>query len=199
SPPRRSGGGPAPPGRAPPVGRAPAPAGGQDWLAAERASLVAVTAHAATCGWPGHAIALSAILHLYLEADRHLADAQAVFASALQAARQTGDPAAQADSLRNLGVVATMQGHYQQAADEFGSALELYRQVGDRRGQARTLNMLGNVDWYQGHLRQTADHQQQALVIFREIGEQLGESGALTNLGLLEMRLGRYELAVGYQ
>ena len=37
------------------------------WLDAERANLVAVTAHAAGHGWPGHATRLAATLFRYLD------------------------------------------------------------------------------------------------------------------------------------
>ena len=186
---------PAPPR---PVTPFPAPATARDWLDAERACLAALTTHAATSGWPGHAIALAAILYRYLQAGGHFPDAQAICGSALQAARQTGDLAAQAGALRNLGAVDIWHSHYRQAAVKLGSALALYRQIGDRSGQAQTLNNLGHLDWRLGEFEQAADQLRQSLALYREIGDRVGESGALTNLGIVELAQGHDEQAAGH-
>jgi DNA-binding SARP family transcriptional activator/Tfp pilus assembly protein PilF len=175
----------------------PTPAAAREWLDAERASLVAVTTCAAS-GWPSHAIALAPALHRYLAASGRVPDARAVYAAALQAARQTGDVAAQADSLKFLGVTEIWQSHYQQATAKLGSALELYQQIGDRRGQAQTLSNLGIAESRQSRLPQAADHFRQAIALSREIGDRLDEGGALTNLGHVETRQGHYEQAGGH-
>jgi DNA-binding SARP family transcriptional activator/tetratricopeptide (TPR) repeat protein len=188
---------PQPPPPAGPVPAVPAPAAARDWLDAERACLVTVTA-AAAGGWPRHAIALAGILYTYLDVSGYVPDTQAVYLAVLEAGRQAGDLTAQADALRNLGLVDIWQSHYQQAAANLASALELYRQTGDRRGQARTLNSLGIGSWRQGRLRQAAGQLRQAAALHREIGDQLGESSALTNLGLAEERQGHYEEAAAH-
>ena len=182
-----------------PVPPAPALTTPRGWLDAERANLVAVTARAATGGWPGHATALAPVVYRYLYIGGHYADAQAVCAVALDAARQTGDLAAQATSLRNLGMVDIGQCRYQQASGTLGSALELYRRIGDRLGQAQTLNSLGIADWRQDRLQQAAGQYRQALALYRDIGDRLGESRALVNLSNVEMRQGHYEQAAGRQ
>jgi len=189
---------PRPPAPVRPVPPPPAPAAARDWLDAERASLVAVTAHAAGHGWPGRAVTLAGILSRYLRVDGHSPDAQAVFADALQAARQTGDPAGQAQALRDLGVVDTWQDHHPQAVGKFRSALELYRQIGDRSGQAQTLHDLGIVAWRQGRAQEAIGHYQQALALSREIGDRLGEGRALINLGNIATRQGHHEHAAGH-
>jgi len=190
---------PRPPGPIRPVPPPPSPDTARDWLDAERANLVAMTAHGATGGWPSHAITLAAILYRYFEAVSHHTDAQVVYASALDSARQTGDLAAQAESLKNLGLVDIWQGHCQQAAERLGAALELYRRTVDRRGQSQTLGNLGIVAWRLGHLQQAADQFSQVLALFRDIGDRFGEGQALTKLGLVEQRQGHYEQAAGHQ
>jgi DNA-binding SARP family transcriptional activator/tetratricopeptide (TPR) repeat protein len=189
---------PRPPASAGPVPPLTTVAAAQDWLNAERASLVAVAAHAAAGGWPGHAIAMAGTLSHYFRICGRYLEAQAVFAAALQAARQAGDLAAQADSLRHLGIFDFWQGHYPQAASKLGSALELSRQLGDQRGQVQTLNDLGLVDWRQGRLQEAEGHYRQALALSRGIGERFSESRALTNLGNIELRQGHYEQAAGH-
>jgi DNA-binding SARP family transcriptional activator/Tfp pilus assembly protein PilF len=188
---------PQPPAPARPVPPPPAPPAARDWLDAQRASLVAVTAYAAGHGWPGHAVTLAGILSRYLRVDGHSPDAQAVFAAGLRAAQQTGDLAGQAQSLRGLGVVHTWQDHHPQAIDKFQSALQLYRQIGDRLGQAQTLHDLGIVDWRQGRTQEAVSHYQQALALSRDTGDRLGEGRALINLGNIATRQGDHEQAAG--
>jgi DNA-binding SARP family transcriptional activator len=185
----------------PPAGPVPPPAteAAREWLDAERSCLVSVTAYAASGGWPSHAIALAGILYRYLENGGHLPDAQAVFGAALRAARETGDVPAQADALKNLGLVDTWQGYYQQAAANLASALELYRQIGDLVGQARTLSNLGIASWRHGQLQQAAGQLRQSVELCRETGDRFGESRSLTNLGLVQMRRGEVEQAVGHE
>jgi tetratricopeptide (TPR) repeat protein len=176
----------------------PTAAAGRDWLDSERANLIALISHAAGDGWPRYAIRLAAILFRYLDTSGHLADADAVSVDALQAARLSGDLAAQADSLRNLGYTGLQRGDYRQAADKLRSALTLYHQIGDRCGQARTLSTLGVLDWLRGRLPQAVSHFQQALSILRETGERFDQSRTLNNLGQVLKFQGHYELATDH-
>jgi tetratricopeptide (TPR) repeat protein/transcriptional regulator with XRE-family HTH domain len=178
-----------------PVPPLPSLAAARDWLNAERASLVAVTTHAVG-DWPAHAVLLASTLYRYFETGGHHLDAQVVFAAALEAARKTGDLAAQADLLKNLGVFDTEQGLYRRGAAELRSALELYRQIGDQPGQAMTLQELGLAEDARGRVGQAARQLRQALAISREIGDRLAEGHALINLGDVTMRQGIYEGAI---
>ena len=173
-------------------------AAARDWLDTERACLVAMIVYAAAEGWPGHATVLAAILYRYLTVGWHLQDAQTVCAAAWQAAGQTGDLAAQADALRNLGHIDGWQRRYQQAAGRLGAALELYRRLGDRLGQAQTLSSLGSTSLRQSRLEQGAGQFRQALVLCREIGDRQSENMALNDLGVAEYRLGHYEQAANH-
>jgi DNA-binding SARP family transcriptional activator/Tfp pilus assembly protein PilF len=189
---------PQPPAPALPVPPPPAPAAARDWLDAERASLMAVTAYAADHGWPRHAVTLAGILSRHLRVDGHSPDAQTVFAAALRAAQQTGDLAGQAQSLRDLGIVDTWQDHHPQAIGKLRSALDLYRQIGDRSGQAQTLHDLGILDWRQGRTEEAVGHYRQALALARDIGDRLGEGRTLNNLGNIATRQGNHEQAAGH-
>jgi tetratricopeptide (TPR) repeat protein/transcriptional regulator with XRE-family HTH domain len=172
----------------------PTAAAGRDWLDAERANLIALISHAAA-GWPGHAIRLAAILFRYLDTSGHLPDAQAASVDALAAARATGDLAAQAESLKNLGYTDLRRGDYERAADRLRSALTLYQEVGDGCGQARTLSTLGVVSWMRGSLPAAVSHFQQALTILKEAGERFDQSRTLNNLGQVLKFQGHYEQA----
>jgi DNA-binding SARP family transcriptional activator/tetratricopeptide (TPR) repeat protein len=189
---------PRPPRPDRPVPPLPAPAASRDWLDTERACLVAVAAHAAVGGWPSHAITLAGIVYRYLDVGGHYADAQTVHTAALDAARQAGDLAAQADALRNLGIVHNCQDDYLQAADRLRSALDLYRLIGDRPGQVQTLDDLGIVDARQGRFEQATSYYQQALALSREIGDRFGEGRTLNHLSIADLWQGHLEQAVGH-
>jgi tetratricopeptide (TPR) repeat protein/transcriptional regulator with XRE-family HTH domain len=190
---------PSAPASARPVPRMPTPATARDWLDAEWPTLVATTTHARDHGWPGHAIRLASTLYRYLDVGGHHPDARTVCGAALDAARQTGDLASQAELLRYLGYFDNGQPPHQLAADEFRSALRLYQEIGDRVGQARTQMELGCAEFAQGRVQESSTWIRQALAIFREAGDQHYEAGALSNLGIVALRQGRPERAADYQ
>src|SRR5215472_15445216 len=171
------------------------PAAALAWLDAERPNLVAVCTHTAAHGWPGHTIRLATTLFRYLDAGAHFPDALSIHTDAGNAASQTGDRAAEAYALANLGVVHMRQGRYEQAAEHYRAALPLFRESGDRVGEARTLTHLGLVNWRQGRYWQAAERHGQALTRYRETGTRVGEANALANLGVVYLRQGRYEQA----
>jgi DNA-binding SARP family transcriptional activator/Tfp pilus assembly protein PilF len=168
------------------------------WLAAELPCLVAVAVHAATDGWPAHAIDLAATLFRYLDADGHFPEAVIIHGHARRAAQQTGDVAAEARALIRLGTAESRKGRYQRAAGHFEQALALSRQAGDRDGEARAYTSLGNVAYWQGRYEQAIGYHQLALSQHRESGNRIGEATALSNLGLAEMRPGRFQQSVGH-
>jgi tetratricopeptide (TPR) repeat protein len=165
------------------------------WLDAERPNLVAVCAHTAAHGWPGHTIQLSPILFRYLDAGAHFPDALSIHTDARNAASQTGNPAAEAYASANLGVVHMRQGRCEEAAEHYQEALPLFSQAGDRVGEARTLTHLGLVNWRQGRYEEAAERHRQALTRYRETGNRIGKANALSNLGLVLWRQGRHEEA----
>ena len=176
------------------------PAAALAWLDAERPNLVAVCTHTAAHGWPGHTIRLATTLFRYLDSGAHFPDALSIHTDARNAASQTGDRAAEAYALANLGVVHMRQGRYEQAAEHYQGALPLFRETGDRVGEARTLTHLGLVNWRQGRYQQAAERHRQALTRYRETGTRVGEANALSNLGLVSWRQGRYrEAAEGHR
>jgi DNA-binding SARP family transcriptional activator len=174
------------------------PAAAREWLDRERAALVAAAAHTATHDWPGHATRLATTLSRYLDDGGHFPEALTIFSHALSAARRTGDRAAEATTLNQIGSIDWQQGRLQQAADHYRQALDLFRAAGDRTGEAHALGALGFSETGLGRCEQAARHQQEAAAIFRAIGDRLGETRALGLLGLARQRQGRYQEAVGY-
>jgi DNA-binding SARP family transcriptional activator/Tfp pilus assembly protein PilF len=167
------------------------------WLDTERPALAAMAAHTVANGWPDHTVRLSTTLHRYLDGG-HPIDATAIHTHARQAARQTGDRTAEAQTLLGLATAHMRLGRYGPAAGYLQEALALFRQVGDRVGEARTLTNLGNVGARLGRYRSAADHYQQGMELFRKAGDRTGEARALGNLGMVEERLGRYRPAADH-
>ena len=168
------------------------PAAARAWLDAELPTLVAVVAHTADHGWPGHATRLATAIFRYLEGGGHYPEAVAVYGHARRAARRAGDQAAEADAHNNASVVDLRQGRYAEGASHLQQALALYRQAGDQTGETWALGNLGIVDYQQGRYQQASDHHRQALALYRQAGDQIGEARTLSNLGLVELRQGRY-------
>jgi DNA-binding SARP family transcriptional activator/tetratricopeptide (TPR) repeat protein len=181
--------------------RPPAPPAADDagaaraWLDAELANLVAVTAHAAAHGWPGHATQLAATLFLYLDTGGHYAEASAIYTQARTAAQQTGDQAAEAEALVNFGTAAWRQGQYETATSHLQHAVTLYREIGDKAGQARAIGNLGTVDLQRSRFHQAIGHHEQALALYRQLGNQAGQAAALGNIGIPAHVLGHYQQA----
>ena len=181
---------PTPATPAPPLGDS---AAARAWLDAERATLVAVTAHTAAHGWPGHTTRLAATL---FRADFPRTDYLSIHTHALHAARHTGDRAAEADALIRLGTCSGQS--YEPAVDHLQQGLTVARQVGDRVVVARALLGLGYVYLVQGRHEQALDHLRQALTVARQTGERPSEAWVLTHLGLVYWRQSRYQQALGH-
>jgi DNA-binding SARP family transcriptional activator len=183
---------PQPVGPVPPV---TSPAAALAWLDAQRPTLVAVAAHAAYHGWPGHAIGLGATIFRYLDVG-YFTDAAAMHSHARHAAAQAGDRGAEAAALTMLGAANAAQGRLRQAAGHLEQALALCRGDGDRVGEARVFGHLGMVGYCQGrYQRLSAGCHRKALAIYLEIGDHAGEARELHGLGVVDLRQGRYAQA----
>ena len=165
------------------------PARARSYLDCERHNLIAVIAHAADHGWPGHATRLAATLDPYLEVE-YVFEALTVHRHALRAARAIGDRSAEAEALASLGGLDFWQGRQQEAVDRLNRALALFRDVGNRRGEAWVLGDLGTVGLQQGRYKDAASQLEQALILHRQIGNRHAEARVLSNLGRAALRLG---------
>jgi DNA-binding SARP family transcriptional activator/tetratricopeptide (TPR) repeat protein len=170
-------------------------AGARAWLDRERANLVEVVVHCAGHGWPQHATGLAGTLFRYLMNGSHLPEAHTIYGHALQAARRSGDLAAEANALNGLGGIAMMKGHFRAAAGHYQAALEAYRECGDRAGQARVLNNLGATEQELHNLRSAAGYHRQAIAASEDAGDSLSVARALVDLATTETDLGCYNQA----
>jgi len=169
------------------------------WLDAERPTILAVTVHTATQGAPGYTTRLAATLYRYLETGGHYADAETIHGHARRAACLTGDRAAEATALINLGNISWRQGRYQQAVGYHQQAMAASVEIGDRNGEAMALGNLGVVYERQGRYDEAAGCQRAALALYRQPdGDRTGEAYAIGNLGSVALRQGHLEQAVSW-
>jgi tetratricopeptide (TPR) repeat protein len=173
----------------------PGEADARAWLDRERASLSAVVVHCAEHGWPRHATALAGTLFRYLMNGSYLTEAHTIYSHALQAARRSGDLAAEADALNGLGSIAGGKGQFRYAAGHYQAALGCYRRCGDRAGEARVLHNLGNTEHELRNHQSAAEYYRQATAAYEDAGDSLGAARALPNLAVTETELGCYDQA----
>jgi DNA-binding SARP family transcriptional activator/tetratricopeptide (TPR) repeat protein len=165
------------------------------WLDAERGNLVAMAVYCAGHGWSRHATDLAATLFRYLMNGSHLPEALTIYGHALQAARRSGDLAAEAEALNGLGGLDMMKGRFRDAAGHYRAALEWYRQCGDREGEGRVLRNLG-VTEYQLHSHQSAaDYFRHAIAAFGDAGDSVHAARTLADLAAAETELGSLDQA----
>jgi tetratricopeptide (TPR) repeat protein len=165
------------------------------WLDRERVNLVVAVAHCARHGWPRHATGLASTLFRYLINGSYLAEAHTIFSHALRAARQSGDPAAEAEALNGLGGISMMKGHFADAAGHYQAALQCYSQCRDRAGEARALHNLGVTELQLYNQRLAADYHRKAIAAFEDSGDSLGAARGLADLAAVEIELGSYDQA----
>jgi DNA-binding SARP family transcriptional activator/Tfp pilus assembly protein PilF len=170
------------------------------WLEAERANLLAAVRQAAASPDVPDAvpIQLAHALQGFFWIRNYWQDWAQVNQTALAVARGSGDRAAEAQALNNLGVVHWRQGQYAQALACNQRSLAIFRELGDRRGQGASLSNLGIAAERQGRYDEALAYYRESLAIGREAGVRRAESVTLNNLGMLHERQGRYEEALAY-
>jgi DNA-binding SARP family transcriptional activator/Tfp pilus assembly protein PilF len=167
------------------------------WLDTERPTLIRVAAHADAHGWPTYTIRLSIVLRRYLDSGHHI-DALTLHGYAHRATLRTGDVAAQARVLQDIGTAHLRLARYVIAAEHLRQSLALSQQADDHTCQARALGALGIVNAQLGQREAAIEHFELALALFRQTGDQTGEANALNNLGIVAGQIGRHESAIAH-
>ncbi|MBB5867844.1 DNA-binding SARP family transcriptional activator/Tfp pilus assembly protein PilF [Allocatelliglobosispora scoriae] len=157
-------------------------AAAMEWLAAERAVLVAAVERAASAS-PRHAWQLARSVAKYLDVRGHWDDLASTQLTAVAAARHDRDPRAEAHAHRLLARAYTRLRRVDDADRELLHALELYRAAGDRIGQGHTRLSLSLLRERQGRHREALDHAALSLVSFQDAGDEHGIARALNAVG----------------
>jgi DNA-binding SARP family transcriptional activator len=165
------------------------------WLDAERANLTAMVVHCADRSWPEHVARLSGTLFRYLMTGSHLPEADTIYSHALQAARRSGDVAAEAGALNRLGGIGMMKGNDRDAAGHYQAALERYRQCGNQASEGRVLENLAGIESRLHNHQAAAAYYHQAIAASENAGDRLAVAAALSGLAASETDLGHYDRA----
>ncbi|CAG7642711.1 DNA-binding transcriptional activator of the SARP family [Actinacidiphila bryophytorum] len=110
---------------------------------------------------------------------------------ALDLARTTGDPSAEAEALRTVGALQWHRGEHAAALDHFQQAFTLKESTGDIWSLARLHNNIGVSLLYLGDNERSQAHFQEARAGFTATADERRAAGALVNIGDWLWRTGR--------
>lgn len=116
----------------------------------------------------------------------------------LQLARTHNFINLEADSLRQLGVLAYDTGQLSLARECYEQSLPLYEIRKDKQGESTVYNNLSNVAISQGNIEHALSFLEKAQEIDEAIGDREGRARVLTNLSSQNIDLGSYEAARKY-
>jgi predicted ATPase/DNA-binding CsgD family transcriptional regulator len=128
---------------------------------------------------------LGALLWRFWERRGYLSEGRSHLASILALSPGQATRAATWSALTGAGVLAALQGDYDQATRLSEEALAGWRQLDDRRGIARTLLCLANVARYRDDYSGAETLGQESLAAFRAVSDRWGAGHALTHLGMV--------------
>lgn len=163
------------------------------WLDTELTTLATCLDHAAA--HPDLVIALAATLQNHLRITGAWEQAYRIHHTALAAAEYTRDRLGQAVTLRNLGEVYYLPGHFARAQQVLHQAHDLYTELGNRLGQANSLLYLGIVYRVPGDYRRAQQVLDQARELFADLGDELGLATTALYLGDVSYLTGDLEQA----
>ncbi|MDP9366396.1 MAG: tetratricopeptide repeat protein [Chloroflexota bacterium] len=116
--------------------------------------------------------------------------AKELYEQSLALARELGDRAGEASSLRNLGSVAASLGDYARAKELHEQSLALARELGNRAGEASSLGNLGLLAYDAGDLSRAEQLLDESRVIDESLGLKHSRAIALSNIAMLHCHSG---------
>ncbi|WP_052745799.1 tetratricopeptide repeat protein [Allosalinactinospora lopnorensis] len=139
------------------------------WMRTERLNLHAAAEHAAGHDRPGHTIAIPAAMDGFLRAHGHWDQARSLHHTALEAARDTGDRRAEAETLNSMGELLLASATHAKAQARHEQALRIARDIALPVEQARALEGIGRCRLQHGQDGKGAARLREALAIYRRI------------------------------
>jgi tetratricopeptide (TPR) repeat protein len=167
-----------------------------EWFGAERHALNAAVRHAADNALSTHAWQLALTLQQFYQRQGYWHDWAITMQTALRAAQDLGDPAAQARVHRSLAGALHFLGNQDEALAHLDRARELFTELGHTTEYAFIHDNLGCVLTAQGHPEEAIVHHLQALELHRTIGHRKGQAVSLESIGRSHVRQGGYERAL---
>lgn len=159
------------------------------WLTAERITIGACITSAAANDHVRRAAELAVALHPFLEQHGHWHDAHRIHRAVLTAERATGDVAAEAATLTDLGRVQRLLGHYHEATTTLARARDLHGELSDRLGRANALDEAGHVQLELAEYAEATAYFSEAHQLYEDLDHPLGIAAALTHLSHVQHRL----------
>jgi DNA-binding SARP family transcriptional activator len=167
----------------------PSPAGAPTaplaWFEANRQVLTTAVHRAASAGAPEMSWRLAAALLSFHDLRGHWDDWRRTHEVALAAARARDDRWGETAMRYGLGLLATAQDRYKEAAAHLTAAVTGSRELGAPVRAARILNALGDVHHICDRLDDAFACFQEALEIAERHGDLMGRANGLLNLGLV--------------
>ncbi|HEX6693402.1 MAG TPA: tetratricopeptide repeat protein, partial [Longimicrobiales bacterium] len=125
-----------------------------------------------------------------------LGRARSSFEEALEMARALGDPASEADLLRNLGTVHRQAGDLPEAQQCYEESLEIAEAAGLMSAVTSALNCLGILTQLRGEVEMATDYYRRARALAESTGDDLRVAMVDQNLATLAQIRGRFDEAV---
>lgn len=164
------------------------------WMDAQSVNLRAAVTFAATHGRTAHAIAIPSAMTSYLLTRNRWTEGITLHLSALSVADETGDRAASASALTDLGRLRLMTGD-QAGVRNLNQAAAIQRELGNRVGEANALASLAGFQHSAGEFKSAIRSLNRALRLYRDSGDLTGVAQARYDLGVMQYNTGRYPAA----
>ncbi|MFE7077397.1 BTAD domain-containing putative transcriptional regulator [Streptomyces sp. NPDC057620] len=168
------------------------------WFGREHPALIAAVHQAARHGHRTHAWQLAWALTTFLTRRGHWNDVATIHTTALEAAAQLGDAAAQAESHRALAWERIEAGDNDAAHRWLAQALSLARDSGQVLSEADTHLALGWLHEHTGDRPAALHHDQHAVRLFTRLGHRAGLARALNAVAWDHVQQGDPQAAVAH-
>ncbi|SDH66310.1 DNA-binding transcriptional activator of the SARP family [Actinokineospora alba] len=166
------------------------------FLDAERDNFLPVVQHARETGRPRQAWELTYLLTSFYEATGHWHERIELCRQGAAAACDLGDPLAEGEMLRALGVAFYMSRRLDDALETNMRALAVVERGGDLAGQGHVYNNIGNAYAELRRFDEAVAALRLAVSRCADAGNRLGRALSLRNLGRTYIRMGQADLSV---
>ncbi len=141
---------------------------------------------------------LGSSLWPFWERRGYQSEGRAYLAHMLAGSPDEEDAVARCSALTGAGVLAALQGDYDEAVRYSEEALAGWRQLGDRQGAARSLLCLASVARYRDDFVAAESLGRESLAAYRSNDDWWGAGHALTHLGMLAWLQGNHAAGRAY-
>jgi tetratricopeptide (TPR) repeat protein len=162
------------------------------WLESEWRNILEVARYADRHDWKPQAADLIDRLADFLEISTYWSEATAAHALALQASRETADPARVARAALALSTMRYLTGEAEASISLAEEAAAIYRAHGDRPGEARALDQVGVAHFRTGRWREAVACFSEARALYQSAEDLQGVAETLGHSGVCGWQLGRH-------